>query len=268
MWTIKLLLIPLFLYLAVVALVFAFQARILFPAAQVPPAGPLPPGAELYVLDTPGGERLHGVHIPPEAGRGGGRLLILGFGGNGWNGQDTAEYLHELFPEADVVAFHYRGYRPSGGAPSAAALIEDAPLIHDFAVAKLHPERVVAVGFSVGSGVAASLAGRRRLAGLILVTPFDSLEGVAAGHYPWLPVRWLFRHPMPAAKWLRGASVPTAILAGARDTLVPRARTDALREAVADLRFDRTLPGAGHNDIYQRSAFHQAMREALAAVVR
>ena len=47
----------------------------------------------------------------------GSRLLILGFGGNAWNGQDVASYLHQVFPEADVMAFHYRGYRPSTGRP-------------------------------------------------------------------------------------------------------------------------------------------------------
>ena len=51
-----------------------------------------------------------------------------------WNGQDVAEYLHELFPDLDVVAFHYRGYAPSTGSPSAEALIADAPLVYDFAV--------------------------------------------------------------------------------------------------------------------------------------
>jgi len=28
--------------------------------------------------------------------------------------------------------------------------------------------------------------------------------------------------------------------------------------------FDRTIPGAGHNDIYSHSDFQQSMREALA----
>ena len=34
-----------------------------------------------------------------------------------------ALYLHERVPECDVVAFHYRGYRPSTGQPSAEALL-------------------------------------------------------------------------------------------------------------------------------------------------
>jgi pimeloyl-ACP methyl ester carboxylesterase len=259
MW--KLLLIPPFLYLAIVGLAFAFQARLLFPAGSVGAAGPLPPGAERLSLDTPDGNRLHGVRIAPSAERSG--MLILGFGGNGWNAETAAAYLHGLFPEADIVAFHYRGYRPSTGAPAAEALLADAPLVYDLAVARIRPARTVAVGLSVGSGVAASLAPRRPLDGLILVTPFDSLGKVAAGQFKWLPVRALFRHEMEPAQWLRGSTVPTAILAGEHDSLVRTERTQALRQAVGRLVFDRTIPGAGHNDIYDRPEFRSAMREAL-----
>ena len=262
MW--KLLLIPLALYVLVLVLAFIFQAKLLFPAGAVAGAGPLPPGAERLVVDTPDGYRLHGVRIPPVAKPSG--TLILGFGGNAWNAGTAAAYLHGLFPEAEIVAFHYRGYRPSTGSPGGRALIDDAPRVHDLAVAGLRPRRVVAIGFSVGSGVAASLAPSRPLDGLILVTPFDSMAKVAAGHYPWLPVRWLFRHELNAAEWLEGSAVPTALIAGERDTLIPAPRTEALRRATGRLVYDRIIAGAGHNDIYDRPDFRAAMREALLRV--
>jgi hypothetical protein len=262
MW--KLLFVPVFLYVALLVLVFAFQTRLLFPAGSVGAAGPLPAGAERLSLDAAGGDRLHGVHLPPSKPASG--TMILGFGGNGWNAETAALYLHGLFPEADVVAFHYRGYRPSTGSPSARALIEDAPLVYDLAVSKLRPARTVAVGLSVGSGVAAGLSARRPLDGLILVTPFDSMTKVASGQYPWLPVRLLFRHEFPAAGRLRGSRVPTAIIAAQRDTLIPAERTDGLRRSVGGLVFDRTIPGAGHNDIYERPEFRAAMHEAIRRV--
>jgi hypothetical protein len=262
MW--KLVLIPVFLYLALLVLVFAFQARLLFPAGAVGGAGPLPQGAERLTVETADGNRLHGVHVPASQARSG--TLILGFGGNAWNAETAGAYLHSLFPEADVVVFHYRGYRPSTGSPGAKAMLDDAPRIHDLAVSRLRPARTVAIGLSVGSGVAAGLASSRPLDGLILVTPFDSLGKVAAGHYPWLPVRWLFRHEMKPAQWLSASQVPTAIVAAERDSLIVAARTEGLRRAAGRLVFDRTIPGAGHNDIYDRPEFRAAMREALVRV--
>jgi pimeloyl-ACP methyl ester carboxylesterase len=241
---------------------FEFQSHLIFPVHAVPAEGPWPPGAQRLSLRSADGHELAGIHIPGDEPAKV-RTLILGFGGNAWNAQDVAEYLHELFPDEEVVAFHYRGYAPSQGSPSAEALIADAPLVYDLAVKQVKPKRVVAVGFSIGSGVAARLAAVRKPDGLILVTPFDSLKAVAQSMYPWLPIGPFFEHEIDAASALEQADVPVAIIAAERDEIVPAERTDALRKRVRNLVLDRTIARAGHNDIYARSDFHEAIREAF-----
>lgn len=235
----------------------------LFPTHAVPSPGPQPANARQMSLTTPDCALLQGVSIPPatDAKR---RMLVLGFGGNAWNGADVAAYLHRLYPAAHVVAFHYRGYRPSTGKPSAKALIADAPLVRDLAVQLVQPDVTVAVGFSIGSGVAASLARDGLVDAVILVTPFDSLKAAAADLFPWLPVGLFFNDEIDAAAFLSNSDVPVAILAGERDTLIRPARTEGLRQRARRLVFDRTIAGAGHNDIYDRPEFVAAMREALA----
>src|SRR4051812_41307628 len=241
---------------------FEFQSQLIFPVHAVPAAGPLPGGAKRLTLKTADGHQLGGIHIPADA-QAPDRTLILGFGGNAWNGQDVGEYLHELFPDCDVVVFHYRGYAPSTGSPSAEALITDAPLVYDFAVDRVQPARTIAVGFSIGSGIAAELATKRALDGVILVTPFDSLKGVAQSMYPWLPIGAFFEHEIDAAGAISNVRAPVALIAAEHDEIVPARLTAALRKRVPELAFDRTIRGAGHNDIYARSDFHAAMREAL-----
>lgn len=263
LWLAKLLAAAALAYLLILAAVFFAQTWLLFPAHLAGAAGPVPAGTVRIGFASAGGHRLEGLHVPPARPVTGERLLVLGFGGNAWNAGHLAAYLHDLYPEADVVAFHYRGYGPSGGRPGAAAFLEDAPRIHDFARETVGADRVVAAGFSVGAGVAARLGRERNLAGLILVTPFDSLGAVAAELYPWLPARWLLRHRMDAAVDLGRVTEPTAIIAGSRDTLVRPARTEALRAAARRLVYDRTIPGAGHNDIYDRPDFRQAMSDAM-----
>lgn len=253
-------------YAALLLIMIPSQTDLLFPVDAVPAAGPMPPKAQRLQLDTSDGEVIHGIHLEPLRASQGPQTLILGFGGNGWNGQDVAEYLRQVFPEAHVVAFHYRGYAPSTGEPGADALIADAPRIFDDSVSRVRPDRAVAVGFSIGSGVAASLSRQRALDGAILVTPFDSMKAVAQQLYPWLPVGLFFEHEFPAAADLSEGQTPVAIIAAERDEIIPASRTDALRKAVPDLKFDRTIADAGHNDIYQRSDFQAALRDALAAV--
>jgi hypothetical protein len=244
---------------------FEFQSHLIFPTHAVPSAGPWPQGAERLSLTSADGKDLAGIHIPAEEPAKE-RTLILGFGGNAWNAQDVSEYLHELFPDDEVVAFHYRGYAPSKGAPSAETLIADAPLVYDLAVERVKPRRVVAIGFSIGSGVAATLAAARKLDGLILVTPFDSLKAVAQSMYPWLPIGPFFEHEIDAASALEKVDVPVAIIAAQRDEIVPSGRTEALKQRTRQLVFDRTISGAGHNDIYARSDFHDAIHEAFSCL--
>jgi uncharacterized protein len=232
----------------------------IFPVHAVARAGPMPRGASKVEIKAGSGERLVGIHLPADTRPD--RSLVLGFGGNAWNAQDAAEYLHRVFPESDVVTFYYRGYSPSLGNPSAEALVADAPLMFDFATKLTHPRKVIAAGFSIGSGVAATLATSRELDGLILVTPFASLREVAQAAMPWIPLGPFFGPEIDAAAALEKAGAKVAIIAGGRDDIVPRACTEALRKRVPNLVYDKTIASAGHNDIYARSDFQTALREA------
>ena len=267
MWLFKLVLVLAAAYMAVVAVMYVTQTQMLFPTRLVTAPGPfLPPSAARLEVGTPDGERLRGIHIPPARSRPGERLVIFGFGGNAWNADSLAEYLHGLFPDADVVAFHYRGYRPSTGRPSAAALLADATVVYDHALESVGTGHVVAVGISIGAGVAAHLATRRPLAGLILVSPFDSIEALAREHYPWAPVGWLLRHRMSTEEFVRGLTMSIALIAAGSDTIVPPRRTEAVRRVISALVLDRTIAHADHNDLYHHPDFRTAMVEALARI--
>ncbi len=123
--------------------------------------------------------------------------------------------LHGLFPHRDAVVFHYRGYSPSSGRPSARALFSDSLTIFDHLLQTQAGEAILPVGFSIGAAVAAYLAKHRPVAGLILVTPFDSLGAVARNLYWWAPVGPLLRNRMPTIEFVRGSNVPTALIFGA-----------------------------------------------------
>jgi pimeloyl-ACP methyl ester carboxylesterase len=245
---------------------FELQSHFIFPTHAVAPAGPLPAGARSLELEAGGGVTLHGVAFPAERDAKE-RVLVLGFAGNAWNAQDAGSYLAELYPDCEIVAFHYRGYYPSGGSPSSDGLVADAPLLYDFAIEHFAHDRVIAVGFSIGCGIAAKLSAERKLDGVILVTPFDSLKAAAQSLYPWLPIGAFFRHDIDAAEALERSRVPTAIVAAANDDIIVPDRTNALRRRLKSLAFDATIPRAGHNDIYARSDFHGAMRKALDALI-
>ncbi len=205
------------LYGVIITGMFFAQTWLLFPtmfaeAARVQ----LPASAQRLEVRTPDGESLAGVRIPSQGATPEGAPTLLGFGGNAWNAEATALSLHALFPHRDVVAFHYRGYAPSSGRPSAQALFSDSLMIFDQLVRIQAGERIIPVGFSIGAAVAAYLARHRPVAGLILVTPFDSLEAVARDLYWWAPVGLLLRNHMPTIEFVRGSLVSTALIIARR----------------------------------------------------
>ncbi|MDW8369609.1 MAG: alpha/beta hydrolase [Geminicoccaceae bacterium] len=241
---------------------YLLQDTLLFPRAAVRfPASALPPRAERVVLQSVDGDPLVGTLLPA---LGTSRGLLVGFGGNAWNADDLALFLGERAPDFDLVVFHYRGYQPSGGRPSEHALYADAVTVHDWAVGRLAPPRVYAVGFSLGSAVAAYLASQRQLDGLVLVTPFDSIEAIALERYPWVPVRALLRHPFRADAHLRGRDLPVAVIAASKDRIVPKERTEALVAMLARPVLVASVPDATHNGIYDHELFDRLFRQAFA----
>jgi pimeloyl-ACP methyl ester carboxylesterase len=265
MWALQFVLIAVALYAAVVAGTYFAQDRLQFPTGLVASRVALPGSAQRLQVKTSDGNVLSGVSIPALSQSGQAQPLLIGFSGNAWNAEQMALYLHGLLPEYDVVAFHYRGYAPSTGRPSADALLMDAPILYDHLQRTLGAGRIISIGFSLGSGVAASLARERPITGLILVTLFDALEALARD-LSWLaPVSLLLRHRMPVIAFVLGSRVPPALIAAKHDTVFPARRSALLRQAIPNLVLDRMIE-AGHNDLYDQSAFADALLEAITKI--
>jgi len=74
---------------------------------------------------------------------------------------------------------------------------------------------------------------------------------------------WRYHEFVEFGNRLVTLALTVAIIAAEKDDLIGEERTEALRHQVRNLVFDRTIKRAGHNDIYARSEFHDAMHEAL-----
>ncbi|TDK23344.1 alpha/beta hydrolase [Luteimonas aestuarii] len=186
---------------------------------------------------------------------------ILYFGGNAEAVQANRDDFAQWFPGHTVYLLAYRGYGASDGTPAGPGLLDDALAFFDDVQARHPGQPVSAIGRSLGSGVASHVAAHRPVDRLALVTPFDSLANVAAGHYRWLPVRWLLRDRYPSADNLRGYRNRVLVLHGGNDTIVPRANTEALVAALPVPPEVVEIAAADHNDI----GLHPEFAEALTA---
>jgi pimeloyl-ACP methyl ester carboxylesterase len=183
--------------------------------------------------------------------------LVLYFGGNA---EDVALTALRSPRDANYVYVNYRGYGPNDGKPSEPALTADAVAIYDAAVADIpHNGRVLAMGRSLGSGVAVYLAAKRRIDALVLVTPFDSMVNAARTHYPWLPVNWLLRHRFESDRLAPGILAPALFLIATEDAILPPARGRALARLWGGHAEVREF-ARGHNDIEQAAGYSSALR--------
>ena len=100
-----------------------------------------------------------------------------------------------------------------------------------------------------GGGIAVAVAAQQGARGLVLQNTFNRLDEVAAGQYPWLPVRWLIRSHYPSNEWIAGYTGPLLQSHGTTDEIVPYESGQALFDACpsADKQFF-TIDGGYHNE--------------------
>ena len=244
--------LPIFLYF--------YQERMLFyPTPQVTSV-PRSAGGQVETVNLAAadGVSLSGWLVRNRASQGSGRLpLVIYFGGNA---EDVSWLIGmaDRFPGYALLVLNYRGYGGSGGRPGESALFADALLAYDYAKQRgdLDASRFVAMGRSLGSGVAVYLALHRQLAGVILVTPYDSVRALARSIYPWLPVGLLLKHPFDSLSRADKLGMPLLCLVAENDRVIPQVHSRRLFVAWggSDKRWVE-LQAADHDDISERARY-------------
>jgi uncharacterized protein len=146
-----------------------------------------------------------------------------------------------------VLLLEHRGYGGNPGSPSEAGLAADA------AAARAHldqrgdvdPDRIVHLGESLGSAVAAGLSVEHPPAALVLRSPFPSLVEVARRQLPFLPVGLLLRDRHPTGEHLASVEAPVLVVAGERDRTVPHQLSVEVADAAGA---ELVTIEADHND--------------------
>ena len=174
--------------------------------------------------------------------------VILHSHGNG-------ETLRYLFPAPrdyirrgyGILVYDYAGYGASTGKAGEKQACRDIEAAYNFLrdTKKIPPEKILPVGFSVGSGATSYLAANYPVPGLVLCAPFASAIQVV---FPFsLP-----GDRFPNAERLAAKAVPLLLFHGQKDRIVPYRNGLTIRKkAKGPVRFishDR----ADHNDLFDK----------------
>ena len=120
----------------------------------------------------------------------------------------------------DVFILEYPGYADRPGSPSQASFFHAAAE----AIESLPTNApVYLLGESLGTGVASYLAGTypHKVAGMMLLSPYNRLTDVAQHHMLLLPVHLMLVDRFPSQDYLRNYHGPVGIVADGKDKIVP-----------------------------------------------
>ncbi|MCS7483368.1 alpha/beta hydrolase [Umezawaea endophytica] len=208
-----------------VGALWLFQRHLVFfPDTSAPP---LARGAQPVVLRTADGLSLNAWHFP------GPGPTVLVAPGNAGNRADRVPLATALVRAGfAVLLLDYRGYGGNPGSPSEEGLALDVRAARQHLVdTGVTADRLLYYGESLGCAVVAELATEHPPAGLLLRSPFVDLATAGRTHYPYLPVGLLLRDRFPVLEHVTATSVPTTVVYGTADTVVPPAQSLAVAKA-------------------------------------
>jgi alpha-beta hydrolase superfamily lysophospholipase len=202
-----------------------------------------------------------------------GIATILYFHGNGETAGDY-DLVSSLYTSREINLFvaDYRGYGLSSGKPTITTMLRDSHPIYDRLREVLrhegYGEAIFVMGRSLGSAPAIELAFRspEALRGLIVESGFsDALRLLS---YLGLPVTMPahYKEGSPNGVKIRSIHIPTLLIHGAEDHLIPLSEAEELlRLCAAEEKHLVVIPRADHNTLMMvgRDRYLQAIEEFI-----
>lgn len=255
------------IYAGAVGYLWFRQERLLFEPDPLPLDEPICSDCDTreIFIDVPG-SRLSVAHMSCPNPRG----VFFFLHGNSGN---LKKWFVELdaFRQAkfDVVMFDYRGFgKSTGQIESEEQLHADVSAVWQHFAPMYEGKRVVISGQSLGTGLAAGLAAQLCAAGhapdlTLLVSPYSSMQALAAELYPWVPQQVL-RYPLHTLKHAAKLLGPVMLIHGDKDELIPIHHSEQLCSAMGKAKAELLrVTGAGHSDVHQFPTVRKALMSAL-----
>lgn len=229
----------------------------------------VPEGGQRLELRSAAGERIEALFCPALEDPAAAPTVIWFYG----NAQCIAHALQQVDLlrrcGANVLIADYLGYGLSEGRPSEAGCYQTALALYEHAMSREDIDRgkLVAGGWSLGAAVAIDLASRKQMVGLMTFSAYTSKRELAKRQFPGVPSEAI-EHPFLSEDKIRTVTCPTLIVHGRRDTLVPFAMSEALRQVARGTVTYLPIDRAGHNDLFSLGAelIETSLREFLKQV--
>jgi pimeloyl-ACP methyl ester carboxylesterase len=250
-------------YILLCSLAYFFQEKLIFFPEKLDEDYKFvfPQDFEEIVIRTDDYENLHGLLFKSKDSKG----LIFYLHGNAgslaeWGG--VAEVYTNL--QYDVFLLDYRGYgKSSGRIESEHELFNDVQSAYSQMLKYYPSNKIIILGYSIGTGLAARTAAENNARMLILQSPYYSLSDVVKHAVPIIPA-FLLRYKLKTFEYLRRCKMPVVLFHGDKDEVIPFGQSLKLKPLLKSNDVFISLPGQTHNGMTDNPEYIKEIRKILA----
>ncbi len=147
----------------------------------------------------------------------------------------------------DLFLLDYRGYGKSDGSISSQEqLFDDIQVAYDNLKSRYDESKIIVLGYSIGTGLAAKLASSNKPKLLILQAPYYSLTDAIKHNYLLVPT-FILKYKLETYKYIQYCKMPIVIFHGDKDEVIYYGSSIKLKELIKPNDRLITLHGQGHN---------------------
>ena len=242
----KILKIVVGLYIVIVGLLYFFQEKLIFFPEKLDKNYKFEFGQKFEELNikTTDGKLLNGLLFKSDSSRG----LIFYLHGNAGSLSSWGEVAKTYtYLNYDVFIIDYRSYGKSEGKISGQTqMFEDNQIAYNELKKRYNEDKIIVLGYSIGTGLAAELASTNKPKLLILQAPYYNLTDMMKHSYSFLPT-FILKYKFATNEYLKNCKMPVVIFHGDQDFVIYYGSSLKLKEEFKRGDTLITLNEQGHN---------------------
>jgi pimeloyl-ACP methyl ester carboxylesterase len=163
----------------------------------------------------------------------------------------------------DVFMLDYRGYGKSESSISSQGqLYQDLQIAYDAMKSKYSENKIIVLGYSIGTGIASKIASTNKPGLLILQAPYYSLTDMMKHTYPIIPT-FILKYKFETNEYIKECKMPIVVFHGNQDEVIYYGSSLKLREEFKNQDTLITLSGQGHNGITENPEYKIEIQKVL-----
>lgn len=163
----------------------------------------------------------------------------------------------------DVFMLDYRGYGKSEDAINGQSqLFQDIQTAYEKLKTKYSEDKILVLGYSIGTGLAAKVASTNDPKLLILQAPYYSLTDMMRYTYPIIPT-FILKYKFETSDYIKDCKMPIIIFHGNQDEVVYYGSSLKLQKEFKKQDTLITLAGQGHNGITDNPDYKTEIKKIL-----